>query len=360
MLKNFWYACEFSSEVTHKPKQLVMLNKRFVLYRNSQGKVIALNDQCPHRGAALSLGWLENDAIRCPYHGWKFEANGQCSDIPANPANISIPKRACVESYPVKESQGFVWLFYGDLPEAERHPLPQFPAYLFSEMRATYNDEIEHANYARLMEVNIDFAHVVAVHRKSFGQRVPTDKPIKYTVKEDALSGVASLSYDSLGGSKTFLNTLLGRRPDFTTTLTYYLPNITLAEINVGGGGRSPIKIGILVAYLPIDEKTSGSKRIFYRNFLKLPWFDKLVCKLDYAMGHEDTVVIETLAQQEMPRISQEPHVAADALALSFRKLQQKYAARGWGIEEPAPISKDTNASEPSELVTKITTSLVR
>jgi phenylpropionate dioxygenase-like ring-hydroxylating dioxygenase large terminal subunit len=349
MLKNFWYACEFSSEVTHQPKQIVMLNQRFVLYRNSQGQVIALKDQCPHRGAALSLGWVEGDCIRCPYHGWKFQADGRCINIPANAPEVPIPKKAIATSYPVQESQGFIWLFYGDLPEAERHPLPTFPAYLSTKMHAAYNDEIECANYARLMEVNLDFAHVVAIHRKSFGQRVPMNKQIKYRVQEDAWSGVAQFSYDSLGDSKTVLNLLLGGRPEFTTTLTYYLPNITLAEIHVGGKGKNAIKIGILVAYLPIDEKTSRSKRVFYRNFLTLPWLDGWARKLDYAMGHEDTVVVETLAEQPMPRISEELHVAADALALSFRKQQQKYLAKGWGLESSRhPLTSATeDATQP-------------
>lgn len=84
MLKNFWYACEFSTAVTNQPKQIRMLNQRFVLYRNSQGQVVALKDQCSHRGAALSLGWVEDGCIRCPYHGWKFQADGRCIDIPAN------------------------------------------------------------------------------------------------------------------------------------------------------------------------------------------------------------------------------------------------------------------------------------
>jgi hypothetical protein len=167
------------------------------------------------------------------------------------------------------------------------------------------------------------------------------NRQIQYKVEEDAWSGVAEFSYDSLGSSKTILNLLLGARPEFTTRLTFYLPNITLAEIHVGGKGRSAIKIGILVAYLPIDETTSRSKRIFYRNFLTLPWLDGWARKLDYAMGHEDTVVVETLANQPMPRISEELHVAADALALSFRKLRQKYLAKGWALESSNGKSAD-------------------
>ncbi|MHC5727700.1 MAG: Rieske 2Fe-2S domain-containing protein, partial [Nostoc sp.] len=83
MLKNFWYACEFSAAVTTKPKQVRILNQKFVFYRNGKGQLIALQDRCPHRGAALSLGWVKDDCIHCPYHAWKFQADGKCINIPA-------------------------------------------------------------------------------------------------------------------------------------------------------------------------------------------------------------------------------------------------------------------------------------
>jgi len=118
-----------------------------------------------------------------------------------------------------------------------------------------------------------------------------------------------------------------------TTRLSFYLPNFTLAEINVGGNGKFAIKFGILVAYLPIDENTTCAKRVSYRNILPLPWLDSLFRNVDYKLAHEDIVVVETLASQSMPKISEEPHVAADALALAYRKLRQKYLAMGWGLK---------------------------
>ncbi|MDB9374914.1 aromatic ring-hydroxylating dioxygenase subunit alpha [Nodularia sphaerocarpa] len=327
MLKNFWYACEFSSAVTNKPKQVLMFNQRFVLYRNSQGQIVALNDQCSHRGAALSLGWIEKDCLRCPYHGWKFQADGECIEIPSNAPGISIPKKARVAHYPVQEKYGFIWLFYGDLPEAERPPLPTFPEYMVSTMRPVYDDSIDNANYARLMEANLDFTHVIAVHKKSFGQRIPIDTTIKYQVDKYDWGAVAKVNYESLGNSKSFLNFLLGGRPELKTKLTLYLPNVTLAEISVGRGNRFDIKFGILVAHLPIDENRTRVKRVLYRNILPLPWLDGFFRKIDHKLAQEDTVVVSTLNSQAMPQISEELHVAADALDITFRQFLQKSQA---------------------------------
>src|SRR5690349_14384151 len=119
MLKNFWYAVEFSDRVTSKPLKLTCLGQRFVLYRTSKGEAVCLSDLCAHRGAALSDGWVKDDCIVCPYHGWEYEQGGACTKIPANLQGRSIPKKARVDAYPVVEKYGFVWAFLGDLPEEE-------------------------------------------------------------------------------------------------------------------------------------------------------------------------------------------------------------------------------------------------
>ncbi|MBE9060622.1 aromatic ring-hydroxylating dioxygenase subunit alpha [cf. Phormidesmis sp. LEGE 11477] len=346
MLKNFWYACEFSAAVTDRPKQVKILHQKFVLYRQ-QGQVVAFKDQCPHRGAALSLGRVENGCIHCPYHGWSFQADGQCTLIPANGPEVPVPPRARLETFPVQEKYGYIWLFYGDLPAGDRPPLPTFPAYL-STLHPVRHEGLEHANYARLMQANIDFAHVIAIHRKSFGQRIPLDKAIRYPVEADDWSAVASVTYSSLGSSKSILNTVLGGRPDLTTRLSFYLPNVTLAEISIGKGNDKDIRFGILVAFVPIDDHTTCAKRTLYRNIAPLPILDRWVRKLDYQLAYEDTEVVETIPSQVMPRISEEQHVAADALDLTFRKLRQKYYAQGWGLQ---PSTQPLESSEYPALV---------
>ncbi|MBD2726600.1 aromatic ring-hydroxylating dioxygenase subunit alpha [Nostoc sp. FACHB-892] len=335
-LNNFWYVCEFSSVITNKPKQIIMFNQRFVLYRNPEGQVVALKDQCPHRGAALSLGWIDDGCIRCPYHGWKYQADGRCIEIPANAPGTPIPPKARIESYPVQEKYGFVWIFYGDrnLPETERPPLPSnLPEYLFSTMRAAPHLDLDHANYIRLMETNLDFSHVIAVHRKTFGQRIPLNSTVRYPVEEYESSAVAEFTYESLSKSKSLLNFLLGGRPQVSLRLSFFLPNFTLAEISVGGDTRFPIKFAVLAGYCPIDEYTTAVKRILFRNILPFPWLDKVFTQLDAKLAWEDTMVIESLDPQTLPDMSEELHVAADALGIALRKLQQKYLAKGWVLE---------------------------
>ena len=193
------------------------------------------------------------------------------------------------------------------------------------------------------MEINMDFAHVIAVHKKSFGQRVPLQKTIEYQVDEDNWSGVATVNYESLGNSKSVLNFLLGGRPQLTTRLSFFLPNFTVSEISIGRDGSFDIKLTVLIAHLPIDDNTTVVKRAFYRNFLTLPWLDGFFRKLDSKLTEEDAVVVSTLHFQPMPKISEELHTAADALGLAYRKLRQKYLAMGWGLKPYESESDNPN-----------------
>lgn len=124
MLKNFWYACEFSERITHQPLRMTTLGQRLVFYRKHDGSVVCLSDLCVRRGGALSGGHLDGDCIVCPYHGWRYRSDGACDRIPANQPGVAVPRKARVGAYPTQERYGLVWTFLGDLPEAERPPLP--------------------------------------------------------------------------------------------------------------------------------------------------------------------------------------------------------------------------------------------
>ncbi|MDB9374913.1 aromatic ring-hydroxylating oxygenase subunit alpha [Nodularia sphaerocarpa] len=332
MLKNFWYACEFSSAITKKPKQIAMLNQKFVLYRNSQGQVVALKDQCSHRGAALSMGWLEDNCIRCPYHGWKFQADGKCVQIPSNEVGIPIPKKAHVNSYPVQEKYGFVWLFYGDLPAAECPPIPPFPEYEDPKMHPIYVEYGMQTNYTRVIENALDPAHLYAVHANSFGAGFAQDPKVEDYVVKDEDGGISTkIVYKNYTQPKNgiFKSFFRPKQTQLNATTTFYLPNITKIESDFGRG-----KIINYAIHLPVDENTTISKRIQLRNFFTYSWADRLFVKFHHKVGLEDKVVTESQSPQLIPdNLLTEVHVPADALTLAYRQLRQKYLAMGWGLD---------------------------
>ena len=331
MLKNFWYVCEFSSAVTNKPKQILMLNQRFVLYRNSQGQVVALKDQCPHRGAALSLGWVEDGCLRCPYHGWKFKADGKCIDIPANAPEMPIPKKARVDSYSVQEKYGLVWLFYGDLPPEKRPPIPYLPEFADPKMRSIVADVKVNTHYTRVIENALDLAHVYIVHGNSVGAGLTENPRIEtYQVHEEEWGIRATTKFVNFTKPKGLFRPFFrAKRTELTTTTSFYLPNITKVEVDFGRG-----KLINYAAHLPIDNQTTLSKRVQFRNFFTYPWADGLCRNYLHRVSQEDSRVSESQYPQAIPdNLSADVHIPSDALSLAYRKLRQQYLAMGWGLD---------------------------
>jgi len=111
---NHWYAVALSTEVTQQPKGVVLWHEPIVLYRDTQQRIQALEDRCPHRQVRLSHGEVHGDQIECVYHGWQFDAEGKCVDIPYLSEKQRLPN-CRLRTYPVQEQDGFVWVYPGDL-----------------------------------------------------------------------------------------------------------------------------------------------------------------------------------------------------------------------------------------------------
>ena len=106
-LRNCWYVAAWDHElIDGKLLRRVLLEDPVLLYRGESGKLVALNDRCPHRGALLSQGRMEGDDIRCMYHGIKYDAGGKCVQIPGQDM---IPPKLKVRSYPVAVKNKWVF-----------------------------------------------------------------------------------------------------------------------------------------------------------------------------------------------------------------------------------------------------------
>lgn len=119
---NHWYVVASSAEVKDKPVSVTLWHQAIVLFRDSEGKIQALEDKCPHRQVKLSDGKVIQDDIECAYHGWKFDNRGKCSYVPYLQPQQKLP--TCqLKSYPIKELDGFIWLFAGDDDSEKIQPM---------------------------------------------------------------------------------------------------------------------------------------------------------------------------------------------------------------------------------------------
>lgn len=336
MLKNFWYAVEFSTDVTTKPKQVTLMGQHYVLYRDANGQVVALDDRCAHRGATLSGGWVEEGCIRCPYHGWAYQSDGTCSDIPANQAGVAIPKRARVGTYPVQEKYGFVWIFVGDLPEAERPPIPPFPEFDNPAWRQVRGEYVWNAHYTRVIESGLDTSHAPFVHKAFFNNR--DDAEVwDYEVQSEEWSTSATVRTKPPKRVGLLKFIVKRDRPFSSATLTVYMPNINRIALDFNFRGYQYV---YFATNIPVDENTTLTKWIGVRNFLTQPWADFNSIKNTVDTYLEDKAVIEAQEPRVVPYgVTEEVLVASDNLLVSYRKLLRKFLDKGWGIGDYATKS---------------------
>jgi 5,5'-dehydrodivanillate O-demethylase len=115
-LRRFWQPLYRSEDL--KPGRAVpveIMSEKFTLYRGQSGSPHIVAFRCAHRGTQLSTGWVEGDDIRCRYHGWKYDASGQCVEQPSE--STSFASKVCIRSWPVREYIGLIWGYFGE-PEA--------------------------------------------------------------------------------------------------------------------------------------------------------------------------------------------------------------------------------------------------
>ncbi|MDC0666726.1 aromatic ring-hydroxylating dioxygenase subunit alpha [Nannocystis radixulma] len=328
MLKNFWYACHQSSEVTAQPVQLRMLGHEFVLWRDRAGKVVALDDRCPHRGASLSQGTCSGDHIVCPYHGWAFEPGGACVRIPANTGDARVPRKAAVRSYPTEERHGWVWLFVGDLEGAERPPLPPLPEYGDPGWKAIHGQFLWHAHYTRVVENGMDIAHAPFVHSRSFGNPARPEVD-DYVIETHPWGASASVALVAPPPAGLWSLVLPKDRPPVKTRVAFYMPCYTRLDLDLGG-----MKMVIFSTNIPIDDEHTLTRWIMLRDFFKGAWADGNARARTHRIFLEDQPIVESQRPRAVPLdMSLEVHAKSDAIPLVFRKLRREcLLERDWGL----------------------------
>jgi phenylpropionate dioxygenase-like ring-hydroxylating dioxygenase large terminal subunit len=167
-VRNLWYVAGWSHDVP--PGQIVprvIAGEPIALYRRSDGSLVALADQCPHRQAPLSMGRLEGDDLRCMYHGLKFAPSGKCLQIPGQ---ARIPASAKVKTYAVAERNSWIWVWLAEPGAADERRIPRSIG-LEDRAWSLRPQTIEYAANYQLINDNLtDFSHLAFVHEKTIGR----------------------------------------------------------------------------------------------------------------------------------------------------------------------------------------------
>ncbi len=170
LMRQYWIPALPSDEFPapdSPPKRMMLLGERIVMFRDSQGRMGALEEFCPHRGASLYFGRNEEGGLRCAYHGWKFDITGKCLDTPTEQPERR--ERFCANikarAYPCHEVNHMVWVYLGSRQEP-----PPFPLFEINTLPPDYvaapRVMMEEANWLQNMEGDLDSAHLDWVHRR--------------------------------------------------------------------------------------------------------------------------------------------------------------------------------------------------
>lgn len=167
VFRRFWQPILLPTELPEPdcpPVRVRVLGEDLVAFRDSNGQVGFLAENCPHRGASLFFGRNEECGLRCVYHGWKFDVNGRCVDMPNEPPESNFKDKVRTAAYPAAERGNLIWIYMG--PPDQQPPLPNYqwcmqPA---SETAPTAK-WMQDCNYAQMVESLLDSSHVSFLHR---------------------------------------------------------------------------------------------------------------------------------------------------------------------------------------------------
>jgi len=310
-LAPFWYPVAFSHEVTDKPYAARLLDERVVVYRLSDGSITAARDICYHRGAPLSLGYVQGDEIVCKYHGLRYDSEGRCTCIPAHPGGAISP-RLRLQKFPVQERYGLIWV---RLVDNGPMPLPVMEEWSDPDYLQVLPESVDiNAAAGRQIEGFLDVSHFAFIHADSFGE---ADNPVvpSYPVTPtsagfvaDYISTVSNYAhgYKHLAPAEFMWHRRFETFLPFTAKLTVFFPNEgKLHILNIA----SPVSARKTRLFVPIC-----------RNFDKdSPLQDTL--DFNYQVFAEDIAIVETQFPEDLPLdLHAEAHFPADRSSIAYRK----------------------------------------
>lgn len=195
LFRRYWIPALLAEELPRPdcpPVRVKLLGERLIAFRDTEGRIGLIDEFCAHRGVSLWFGRNEACGLRCPYHGWKYDVNGQCVEVPSEPEESGFCKKIKLKSYPCVELGGAIWTYMGP-PEAK----PELPKFEWATVPATHrfvSKRLQESNYLQAMEGGIDSSHVSflhsgelhsdPLHRDTKGARYQADTAPKFEVVE--------------------------------------------------------------------------------------------------------------------------------------------------------------------------------
>ncbi|MBT3792151.1 MAG: aromatic ring-hydroxylating dioxygenase subunit alpha [Rhodospirillales bacterium] len=255
-LRSYWHPIATSEEmpIGGDPIPIRIMSEDLVLFRDPNDELGLIGKHCPHRGTDLSYGRVEDGGIRCLYHGWLFDKNGNCIDQPAEPEGRKFCDKVKHPAYPVQEKGGAIWTYMG---EGEPPLIPDFEFLMAKEESRLAFRVIQNCNWLQGLESSADPAHTTYLHRRPPGtpsERSFTDvgalrgnEPPKIDIEQTEFGTRIFALHNAPGGKK------------YLRINNYVYPCGATPSTSTGEAGYQGRW------YVPIDDHSHCRFEFFYR-----------------------------------------------------------------------------------------------
>jgi phenylpropionate dioxygenase-like ring-hydroxylating dioxygenase large terminal subunit len=323
MIPNQWYVLLESRQVKDTPVGVTRMAEKMVFWRDAEGQVSCLRDRCPHRGVALSEGQVIGGHLQCPFHGFEYDASGRCTLIPANGRSASVPKVFQAHSYLTHEAHGFIWVWWGKNPPQALQP-PRF----FDDVDDTFTHRTIYdpwdAHYSRVIENQLDVAHVPFLHYNTIGRgnRTLVDGPGLRWVDED-LFYIYTFNRVDDGTRPRRPSEVPAPDPTREYKLEFLFPNLWQNYIQAD--------MRIIGAFVPVDEGHTILYLRYCQRFVTLPLLRDLIVWLalpyNRYIAHQDRRIVVTHQPQASGLRIGERLIQADQPIIAYRRRREALLA---------------------------------
>jgi len=169
LMREYWLPAFISQELEPDgwPRRIRLLGEDLIAFRDTDGKVGVIDENCPHRGSSMIFARNEESGVRCVYHGWKFDFSGACVDMPSEGPESSFKEKVQIKAYRTQERNGIVWLYMG--PRKDPPPLPDLEVNLDGSPLKRPGipfKYVRQCNWAQALEGDIDSVHLNFLHTR--------------------------------------------------------------------------------------------------------------------------------------------------------------------------------------------------
>ncbi|MCW2941323.1 MAG: hypothetical protein JWN00_4308 [Actinomycetia bacterium] len=319
--REYWYPVGYSADTTTRPRKVRLLGDDYVIWRGTpDGPVGAAVDECPHRSARLSQGWVADGDLVCPYHGWSFDVSGACTRIPQNDPDKPIPPRARALSVLVEEKYGLVWLCPG-MPRAAIPDLPEATDPDFVIIHELM--EVWTASAPRITDNALDVSHLAWVHRNSIGDE-SSPRLHNLTVEREGEGLRMSVSYRSRVTDQQKANT--GITDDYTIRTTHaqlLQPFVFRGLLEYENG----LKHVLYKTCTPIDDTHTLFCQFIARNDAPDETKRAGIIAVDRQVQNEDRELLEGVRPEFPLELQTEMHTRSDRMTVEYRRILADLAA---------------------------------